>query len=132
MKICGTGGAVLALIVMQMRHHGALERFSLFDLIGADRIFQSRSTCLEAYRFVQGNGECVPEGGLAPTVKGRLSSLGSGCDHVYFSVGRLPDFIPDAVRQIVGVDRQLLPHALHLLCRAVAGRETMPLASVAL
>ena len=64
--------------------------------------------------------------------EGNLGSLSSGCDHVYFSVARLPDFIPDAVRQIVGVDRQLLPHALHLLCRAVAGRKTMPLAPVAL
>jgi sulfate permease, SulP family len=40
---------VLALIVVQVRHHGDLERMGLINLIGVDRIFESRQTCLAAY-----------------------------------------------------------------------------------
>jgi high affinity sulfate transporter 1 len=43
-------GVVMALIVVRGQHHGALERYGLVDLIGANRIFQSHSACLEAYR----------------------------------------------------------------------------------
>jgi high affinity sulfate transporter 1 len=41
---------VLALIVVQVRHHGDLERMGLINLIGVNRIFNSRRACLAAYR----------------------------------------------------------------------------------
>jgi sulfate permease, SulP family len=43
-------GIVLALIVVRVRHQGYLERMGLVDLIGADRIFESRYDCVAAYR----------------------------------------------------------------------------------
>ena len=43
-------GVALALIVVQTRHGGTLARMGLVDLIGADRIFESRYDCIEAYR----------------------------------------------------------------------------------
>jgi len=43
-------GVVLALIVVP-RHHGLLERMGLVDLIGANRIFQTRHACIQAYRL---------------------------------------------------------------------------------
>lgn len=43
-------GVVLALARIQLRHHGHLERMGLVDLIGKNRIFDSRHACLEAYR----------------------------------------------------------------------------------
>lgn len=43
-------GVALALIVVQTRHQDDLERMGLVDLIGADRIFDSRYTCIEAFR----------------------------------------------------------------------------------
>jgi high affinity sulfate transporter 1 len=43
-------GVVLALIVVQLRHQGYLERMGLVELIGANRIFESRYDCVEAYR----------------------------------------------------------------------------------
>jgi high affinity sulfate transporter 1 len=43
-------GVVLALIVVQARHQGYLERMGLADLIGANRIFATRHACIEAYR----------------------------------------------------------------------------------
>ena len=41
---------VLALIVVKVRHHGDLERMGLIDLIGVDRIFETRQACLAAYQ----------------------------------------------------------------------------------
>jgi MFS superfamily sulfate permease-like transporter len=41
---------VLALIIVQVRHHGDLERMGLINLIGVNRIFNSRRACLAAYR----------------------------------------------------------------------------------
>jgi high affinity sulfate transporter 1 len=41
---------VMALIVVQVRHHGDLERMGLINLIGVDRIFESRQACLAAYQ----------------------------------------------------------------------------------
>jgi high affinity sulfate transporter 1 len=43
-------GVVLALIVVKTRHQGDLERMGLIDLIGANRFFESRYDCVEAYR----------------------------------------------------------------------------------
>lgn len=43
-------GIVLALVVVQVRHYGDLERMGLINLIGANRIFESRQDCLAAYR----------------------------------------------------------------------------------
>ena len=43
-------GVVLALSRLQLRPHGHLERMGLVDLIGANRIFDSRHACIEAYR----------------------------------------------------------------------------------
>jgi len=43
-------GVVLALIVVPVRHHGPLRVMGLLDLIGENRIFESRGTCIEAYR----------------------------------------------------------------------------------
>jgi len=43
-------GVVLAMIVIQVRHKGFLDRMGLVDLIGANRIFESRYDCVEAYR----------------------------------------------------------------------------------
>ena len=45
-------GVALVLIVVQVRHQGELERMGLIDLIGADRIFQSRQACVAAYRSI--------------------------------------------------------------------------------
>ena len=42
-------GVTLALIVVTVRHHGDLERMGLIDLIGSDKIFESRQDCLAAY-----------------------------------------------------------------------------------
>ena len=41
---------VLALIVVAVRHRGHLERMGVVDLVGADRIFESRYDCIAAYR----------------------------------------------------------------------------------
>jgi MFS superfamily sulfate permease-like transporter len=43
-------GIVLALIVVQVRQRGDLERMGLIDVIGANRIFQTRKACVAAYR----------------------------------------------------------------------------------
>jgi high affinity sulfate transporter 1 len=43
-------GVVLALIVVQVKHQGYLVRTGLLDLIGPNRIFQSRYECIETYR----------------------------------------------------------------------------------
>jgi sulfate permease, SulP family len=43
-------GVVLALIVVQVTHQGYLERMGLVDLIGRNRIFESRYDCIHAYR----------------------------------------------------------------------------------
>jgi len=52
-------GIVLAMIVVQVHKEG-LERMGLVDLLGADRIFESRYDCVQAYR-----SENV-EGGVGP------------------------------------------------------------------
>jgi MFS superfamily sulfate permease-like transporter len=44
-------GVVLALIVVPVRHQGVIERMGLVNLIGANRIFESRHTCIQAYRL---------------------------------------------------------------------------------
>src|SRR5215470_12051313 len=54
----GKMGIVLALVVVPVRHHAELERMGLIDLIGANRIFDSRHACLAAY-----NSECLMENG---------------------------------------------------------------------
>ena len=43
-------GIVLALIVVELLHKGHLERMGVLDLVGADRIFESRYDCIAAYR----------------------------------------------------------------------------------
>jgi MFS superfamily sulfate permease-like transporter len=43
-------GVVLALARIQLKRGGDLERMGLVKLIGANRIFNSRRACLEAYR----------------------------------------------------------------------------------
>jgi len=43
-------GVVLALSRLQLRPHGHLERMGLLQLIGANRIFDSRHACIEAYQ----------------------------------------------------------------------------------
>ena len=43
-------GVVLALSRLQVTSHGDLERMGLVQLIGANRIFDSRHACIEAYR----------------------------------------------------------------------------------
>jgi SulP family sulfate permease len=52
----GKMGIVLALVVVPERHHAELERMGLIDLIGTNRIFESRHICLTAYR-----SECLSE-----------------------------------------------------------------------
>jgi anti-anti-sigma regulatory factor len=42
-------GVVLALIVVPVRHQGVLERLGLLELIGSNRIFESRYECVQAY-----------------------------------------------------------------------------------
>ena len=44
-------GVVLALIVVPVRHQSVLERMGLVDLIGANRIFESRHKCIQAYQL---------------------------------------------------------------------------------
>ena len=50
-------GVVLALVVVPVKHRAGLERMGLIDLIGANRIFDSRHACLAAYNseFSLGN-----------------------------------------------------------------------------
>jgi len=43
-------GIVLAVIIVQTRHREILERTGMLDLLGADRIFESRYDCIQAYR----------------------------------------------------------------------------------
>jgi sulfate permease, SulP family len=43
-------GIVLVMIVAQVRHRDSLKRLGLVDLLGADRIFESRYDCVQAYR----------------------------------------------------------------------------------
>lgn len=43
-------GVVLGMIVVQLRHKDSLERMGLTELIGVERIFESRYECIEAYR----------------------------------------------------------------------------------
>jgi len=47
-------GVVLALVVVPVKHRADLERMGLIDLIGANRIFDSRHACLAAY-----NSQCL-------------------------------------------------------------------------
>jgi len=54
---------VLALIIVQVRHHGDLERMGLINLIGANRIFDSRESCLEAYRSESSMRNSTPAAG---------------------------------------------------------------------
>jgi MFS superfamily sulfate permease-like transporter len=42
-------GVVLALVVVPVKHNADLERMGLIDLIGSNRIFESRHACLAAY-----------------------------------------------------------------------------------
>jgi sulfate permease, SulP family len=42
-------GVVLALIVVPVRQQGVLERMGLLELIGSNRIFESRYDCVQAY-----------------------------------------------------------------------------------
>jgi len=42
-------GVTLALIVHMVRHHGKLERMGLIDLIGFNRIFETRHECVAAF-----------------------------------------------------------------------------------
>jgi MFS superfamily sulfate permease-like transporter len=50
-------GVVLDLVVVPVKHRADLERMGLIDLIGANRIFDSRQACLAAYNseFLLGN-----------------------------------------------------------------------------
>jgi hypothetical protein len=41
---------ILALIVVPERHQGYLERTGMVELIGRNRIFESRYECVQAYR----------------------------------------------------------------------------------
>jgi high affinity sulfate transporter 1 len=54
-------GVVLALVVVPVKHRAGLERMGLIDLIGANRIFDSRHACLAAY-----NSEMSAGSPLAP------------------------------------------------------------------
>ena len=53
-------GVDLALVVVPMRHHAALERMGLQDLIGVNRIFGSRHACVEAFRSAGLTGAATP------------------------------------------------------------------------
>jgi MFS superfamily sulfate permease-like transporter len=46
-------GVVLALARVSENLHKDLERLGLVDVIGRDRIFDSRGACLEAYRKIR-------------------------------------------------------------------------------
>jgi|SRR5215471_10224951 len=43
-------GVVPALVAVPVGHHANLERMGLVDLIGVDRIFDSRHACMAAYK----------------------------------------------------------------------------------
>jgi sulfate permease, SulP family len=49
-------GVVLALIVVMVRRRGDLERMGLINRIGANRIFDSREACVNAYRLESSSG----------------------------------------------------------------------------
>jgi sulfate permease, SulP family len=44
------GGIVLGMIIVRARHMDTFERTGLADLLGPDRIFESRYDCVQAYR----------------------------------------------------------------------------------
>ena len=50
-------GVVPALVMVPVKHRADLERMGLIDLIGSNRIFDSRNACLAAYNpeFSLGN-----------------------------------------------------------------------------
>jgi high affinity sulfate transporter 1 len=60
-------GVVIALARAQVRAHGHLERLGLKDLIGANRIFDSRHACLKAYEAESAAG--TPATPLEPTAR---------------------------------------------------------------
>ena len=62
----------------------------------------------------------------------KLCGSGLGCHYVHLALVLLPDLIPDAGGKVIGVDRQLVPHALDIFHRALAGCQVVPLASHAL
>ncbi len=49
-KDLAASGVTLALIVVPATHHADLERMGLLELIGTNHIFESRHSCLAAYR----------------------------------------------------------------------------------
>ena len=56
-------GVVLALIVVPVRHQGDIERMGLVNLIGANRIFESRHKCIQAYQLEAREGDKPPASG---------------------------------------------------------------------
>lgn len=56
-------GVTLAMIVVRVRHQGHLERMGLIDLVGDNRIFESRNACVEAYlsEFPKESGSAAVE-----------------------------------------------------------------------
>jgi high affinity sulfate transporter 1 len=56
-------GVVLALIIVQVRHQGDLERMELIEIIGANHIFESRQACLQAFRSVHAMPSQLPAEG---------------------------------------------------------------------
>jgi high affinity sulfate transporter 1 len=64
-------GIVFALIVAQVGHHGDLERMGLVQMIGENRIFDSRYDCVQAYLSepVEGN-ESSSHASSLPTIPG--------------------------------------------------------------
>jgi SulP family sulfate permease len=67
-------GVALALIVVPVRHQGAMTRMGLVDLIGANRIFESRHKCIQAYQLETREEEKSP----APAKTGSGANSASG------------------------------------------------------
>jgi high affinity sulfate transporter 1 len=69
-------GVELALIVVPVKHQSALDRMGLIDLIGANRIFESRHKCIQAYKLEEQKADKspAPEMPQAPAPRPRDSS----------------------------------------------------------
>ena len=59
---------ILALVLVPMTHQVSLEQVGLIDLVGANRIFDSRRACLEAYESAWSAGNPALSGRRRRTV----------------------------------------------------------------
>jgi MFS superfamily sulfate permease-like transporter len=60
-------GIVLALIVVQVRRRGDLDRMGIIEMLGAHRVFDTRQACVAAYRAERAKQDSSPANGQSPS-----------------------------------------------------------------